>query len=551
MGSTSPIQLLLLLTCLLAGAAGAQEGSLVWVFFRDKQDGLGEQVVWREPELMPRRELDLPVDEVHLGRIRAQNLKVRSVSRWFNAASVRATPEQQAWLASQPFVRRLEQVRQRRPALPAVAPTTGAKAAQEEPSAAQLNMIGVTGLHSRGLYGQGVRIALLDNGFNFTGHPAFAGIRVVAQRDFINNDEVVGDQTGQPLTGDETRSAQNHHGTQVLAMLAGRDPGRYTGVAPEAEYLLAKTEDNATETPADEDRWIAGLEWADSLGAQVVNSSLGYNLWDDGTGYSYEDLDGATGMTTRAAQLAVERGIAVVAAVGNEGNNSWGYLTTPADAAGVIAVGAVDLEGVLAGFSSHGPTADGRIKPDVVAPGEGVVTVAVRGVDYVRLNGTSFASPLVSGVCALLLQVQPAWSPGQLQEALRRSAEDLGEAGPDSLYGWGLVDAFRASGMQGAPPPLSRAGQPFPQPALQNEVNFPLHLAMADQVQLQIFDLAGALVDEVAPQRWRAGDHLLPGEALRWQIPESLKLASGIYLYQVRGTTFVHTGKIALVQDRR
>jgi subtilisin family serine protease len=489
---------------------------------------------------------DLPVDEAHLAQLRAQGLEVRHSSRWFNAASVRATEDQQVWLESQSFVQRLEQVQRRQPVPPAAPRAVGSKAAQEELSAAQLNMIGARGLHTRGLYGQGVRIALLDNGFNYAGHPALAGLQLVAQRDFVNGDEVVGDQTGQPVTGDETRSSQNHHGTQVLALLAGHDPGRFSGVAPEAEYLLAKTEENAAETPADEDRWIAGLEWADSLGAQVVNSSLGYNTWDDGTGYAYEDLDGRTGLTTQAAQLAVERGIAVVAAAGNEGNTDWGYLTTPADAPGVIAVGAVDLEGALAGFSSHGPTADGRIKPDVVAPGEGVVTVAVRGVGYVRLNGTSFAAPLVSGVCALLRQAQPAWGPAQLQDALRQSAEDLGEAGPDTLYGWGLLDALKASGLQGALPSLSKVGPPFPQPAPRGVIYFPLHLAAADQVELQVFDLAGALVGQVALQRWRAGEHLLPGEALGWQIPE--ELASGIYLYQVRGSSFVHTGKIALVR---
>jgi serine protease AprX len=542
----------LVLACFLAGAVGAQERSLVWVFFRDKPDGQGGRLLWQAPETAPKAALDLPVDPAFLAQLRAQGLELRCVSRWFNAASVRVTPEQQAWLESQPFVLRLGRVAQhRRPALPLVAPPLAGKTVQEELSTAQLNMIGVTGLHARGLYGQGIRIALLDNGFNYAGHPAFAQLQLVAQRDFINGDEEVSDQANQPVTGDETRSSQNHHGTQVLALLAGRDPDRFSGVAPEAEYLLAKTEDNVTETPADEDRWIAGLEWADSLGARIVNSSLGYNTWDDGTGYAYEDLDGATALTTRAAQLAVERGITVVAAVGNEGNNDWGYLTTPSDAPGVIAVGAVDLEGVLAGFSSHGPTADGRIKPDVVAPGEGVVTVAVRDADYVRLNGTSFAAPLVSGVCALIVQAQPSWGPGQLQEALHQSAEDLGDAGPDTLYGWGLIDALKASGLQTGQPEFSQAGEPFPQPASQDVVYFPLRLAVADQVGLQIFDLAGALVDQVAPQRWRAGEHLLPAEALHWEIPERLHLANGIYLYQVRGTSFVHTGKIALVRGGR
>ena len=535
---------------MIVEVSGAAEPSLVWVFLRDKPDGQGGRVVWGASEAMPRSVQDLPVDQACLAQLRGQGLEVRCTSRWFNAVSVLASPQQRAWLEAQPYVLRLSPVQQwQRPAVPAVAQRAIGDTVQDELSAVQLNLVGVTGLHLRGLYGQGVRIALLDNGFNYAGHPALAQVRVVAQRDFINGDEVVSDQAGQPVTGDETRSSQNHHGTQVLALMAGREAGRFSGVAPEAEYLLAKTEENITETPADEDRWIAGLEWADSLGAQIVNSSLGYNTWDDGSGYSYKDLDGHTGLTTRAAQLAVDREITVVAAAGNEGNLPWHYLTTPADAPGVIAVGAVDMGGILAGFSSRGPTADGRIKPDVVAPGVGVVTVEARGSGYVRLNGTSFAAPLVSGACALLHQAKPTWGPGDFLQALKQTAEDLGEAGPDTLYGWGLIDATRASGLQGALPERSRAGAPFPQPSLQGMVYFPLQLVTTEQVELRIFDLAGALVDQVPAQPWHPGAYLLPGQALRWQV--SAQLAGGVYLYQVRASSFVQTGKIALVRNDR
>ena len=355
---------------------------------------------------------------------------------------------------------------------------------------------------------------------------------------------MVSNQTGQPVTGNEKISDQNIHGAQVLSLLAAHDPGRLVGVAPEAEYILAKTEDNGSEWPVEEDRWIAGLEWADSLDVDVVNSSLGYTTWDDGSGYTYEDLDGATALTTRAARIAAGKGIVVVASAGNEGNQSWRYVTVPADAPGVIAVGAVDRRGEIAGFSSRGPTADGRIKPDVVAPGVSVVVADIRGGDYTRKNGTSFSAPLVSGVCALLLQVHPTWGPEQVLTELRDTATDLGIAGEDTAYGWGLVNALQASGLEVEQPDLSLAGMPFPNPATTAVVHFPLQLAARDEVALRIFDLAGGLVhEENFPLAEGAG------QALRWEIPR--RVADGLYFYRLKASTFTRSGKIAVVRRVR
>ncbi|MBT4496236.1 MAG: S8 family serine peptidase, partial [Gemmatimonadetes bacterium] len=407
-------------------------------------------------------------------------------------------------------------------------------------------------LHSLGYDGDGVRIAIIDNGFHYV-HDSFAQLEVVAERDFVNGDDVVLDEPDQPVTGDETRSVQNIHGAQVLSLLAGYEPGRFIGVAPRAEYILAKTEDNRIELPIEEDRWIAGLEWADSLGADVVNSSLGYNLWDDGSGYTYEDLDGATALTSIAAELAVRRGIVVVVAAGNEGDNSWRYVTAPADAPGVISVGSVDVptpgvrEPLLAASSSRGPTADGRIKPDVVAPGQWVVAADIRGGDYVRVNGTSFASPMVGGVCALLLQAHPTWSPAEVREALQQSATDLGEAGPDTAYGWGMVDALGASGLQLQRPESLLAGNPFPNPASGEAIHFPLVLNDREDVELRIFDLAGGLVAAVE-RSLVAGDYTAPGRALRWEIPR--ELADGLYFYLMQTSSLSRSGKFALVRQR-
>jgi len=559
---------LILLSWVAWSSAGAAPDP-VWVFFHDKPDGGGGRIVWQELGVEhPAEELDLPVDGRYLEQVEEAGIAVRVVSRWLNAVSVRATSQQRAWLENQPFVTGLRTVgRFRRPPPREEPVAVKLRARVDSPdydlSFEQLAQIRVIALHELGYKGQGVRVAVLDNGFHYAEHAAFARLRVVGARDFVNGDEVVTDEDDQPVTGNETQSDQNIHGAEVLSLLAGYEPGRFIGAAPEGEYILAKTEDNRSELPIEEDRWIAGLEWADSLGADVVNSSLGYNIWDDGSGYTYEQLDGATALTTLAAEMAVRQGLIVVSAAGNEGDGPWRYVTAPADAPGVISVGAVDVppsglrDPVLAGSSSRGPTADGRIKPDVVAPGQGVIVADIRGRDYVRTNGTSFATPLVSGVCALLLQIDPSLrrQPAKVQQILRETAADLGPAGPDTAYGWGLVDAVQASGLQIRLPDASVAGAPFPNPATADVIFFPLQLRERDEVELRIFNLVGGLIYE---KNWDlvAGDYTRRKQALRWEIdPDKGKdkdeIANGLYFYQLRSSTFLHSGKIALVRHRR
>ena len=546
---------------LVVGTGAAAEDRNVWVLLRDKAAANGGRVVWNDLGAEhSNTELDLPVDPAYIERLRSLGAKVRVRSRWLNAVSVRVSPEAERRVRSLDFVRQVRPVhRLHRPSPPPPLPLSPKGAAPLDarqdlygPSFEQLAQIGVIPLHDRGLTGAGVKIAVIDDGFHYVDHSAFrARLRLVAERDFINGDDVVSDERDQPVTGDETGSAQNLHGGQVLSLLAGYEPNRFIGVAPDAEYILAKTEENRTELPSEEDRWIAGLEWAVDLGAQVVNSSLGYNVWDDGSGYAQADLDGATALTSVAAALAVRRGVVVVVAAGNEAQALWHYVTAPADAEGVIAVGSVDVPvgavraPEIAAFSSRGPTADGRIKPDVVAPGQGVVMADLRDGDYQRLSGTSFSSPLVSGVCALLLQAHPDWGPVEVLAALRTTALDLGEAGPDTVYGWGQIDALAASGLASVPPAEQALLPPFPNPARSGLVHFPVQLAERDNVELSVFDLAGNLV---FAGRWQllAGVHDQPGRAPRWEAAGDA--ANGLYYYLIRSAGFTRMGKIALAR---
>jgi len=207
-------------------------------------------------------------------------------------------------------------------------------------------------------------------------------------------------------------------------------------------FFWEKTEDARSETPIEEDYWVAGLEWAENNGADIVSSSLGYLEFDDGSSHPYASLDGNTIITSRAANIASEMGVLVVNSMGNSGPAPK-TINSPADSFGVLAVGAVNSFGMLASFSSRGPSADGRIKPDVVARGVSSYLATGRSTSsYGRANGTSFSAPLVAGVAALLLEANPEWTPTQLMDALRKTASK--SAKPDNKFGYGIVNAVNA-----------------------------------------------------------------------------------------------------------
>jgi subtilisin family serine protease len=243
------------------------------------------------------------------------------------------------------------------------------------------------------------------------------------------------------------------HGTAVLSTIGGYAPGELVGPAFAASYILAKTENTDSETPVEEDNWAAAAEWAESLGAEVLTTSLGYLVFDSGTGYGYEDMDGATAVSTLAAQRAVELGVVVLSSAGNSGQHpdpARNTLGAPADGTYVISVGAVDEAGERVSFSSVGPTADGRIKPDLMARGQGVLVASSFTVSaYRTANGTSFACPLVAGVAALVLQAHPDYSVSEVVEVLRSTASRA--ATPDNVYGWGIPDAPAAIAIELTP----------------------------------------------------------------------------------------------------
>jgi subtilisin family serine protease len=275
-----------------------------------------------------------------------------------------------------------------------------------------------------GYRGEGVLVCVLDSGFEL-GHEAFDQLEVRETRDFLFHDDRVSYDPRQDLP------SQPNHGTQVLSIIAGYAPGRLIGPAYRADYILGKTERIGSETKVEEDAWIEAVEWAESMGADIVTSSLSYYQW-----YKPQDADGETALISRAANLAFERGLLVFNSIGNQGPLER-TLRPPSDAPGAISVGAVDWNGRLTGFSSTGPSWDGRVKPDLVAMGSGVAHATARSRDrYGRGGGTSYSTPLVAGCAAIVLSAHPEWGPEAVREALMMSADRAGS--PNNRYGWGV-----------------------------------------------------------------------------------------------------------------
>lgn len=427
-----------------------------WVFLSDKP-ALGP-----EEGLSYLEKLDQPVSKNYQTEIQKRGALIRTSSRWLNAVSVEASPKVLSELGDLPYVMRVEKVRGAKREDPREPKVKGARQVDDndevEPkesntfgygySYPQVAQIKVPALHEMGLSGKGITIALLDAGFQ-TDHEAFAYTNLVAEHDFVLQDNDVSRDPHDPDDFDDG------HGTMVWSVVGGFQPEEVIGPAYGANYLLARTEDLRSETPKEEDYWIAGLEWAKANGAQIISSSLGYVDFDDGSRHEYASLDGRTIVTSRAANAAAEFGILVLNAIGNEGEDFRGEprlrsLASPSDAFGIFAVGAVDEMGLVAPFSSRGPTADGRIKPDVVAQGVDVWTATNETLSsYGCGDGTSFATPLVAGVAALLWEARPDWSAIEIAEALRSTASETRE--PNNHYGHGIVNAAAALSYQPGP----------------------------------------------------------------------------------------------------
>ena len=427
-----------------------------WIFFSDKgysksemqqlksieKNKMSERTIKRRSKVFFNNQIieenDLPLFLPYIQQVESVGVKPIVKSRWLNAISAMLTEKQQTEVQSMNFVEKISPVLKFQKRLPVPLEETKLNKAQVYQldygaSLDQNELIHVPEVHDLGLDGSGVVVGMLDTGFDYDFHEAFSHLKVEAEYDFINDDS-----TTQNEEQNNDVSSQINHGTITLSAISGFKEGELIGPAYGATYFLAKTEDVRSETEVEEDYWVAGIEWLERQGADVVNSSLGYNNW-----YNYSDMNGITATTTIAADIAVSKGVVVVNSAGNEGNKSWRYMIAPADGFNVIAAGAVYSTGDLVSFSSRGPTYDGRTKPDVLAMGSSVHSVQPSTLaDYGEAGGTSLSSPLVAGVAALVLQAHPYLRPSQVRDALRNTASQA--SAPDNDYGWGIINAYEA-----------------------------------------------------------------------------------------------------------
>ena len=413
-----------------------------WIYFYDKA---GSEMCHISQKAIDRRAksdvqsnhlwYDLEVSQIYINDILELGITIENESRWLNAVSVMCKISDIEKIAKLKSVKKIEPVIGYKKTKIEYADNSLSNSRDFDygNALAQIEQINVHELHNAGYTGEGVIILVMDTGFDLT-HNAMANINVIAQWDVINNDSETANETSA-----ETSNSQDHHGTAVLSTIAAYAPGELIGVAFDAEFLLAKTEDVTQEVQQEEDNYIAGLEWGEANGADVVSTSLGYLDW-----YTYEDMDGNTAVTTIGIDIAVGLGMVCVTAAGNEGNDqSWYYIIAPADADSVISVGAVRENGLIASFSSHGPTFDGRIKPEVCARGSYTWCINSNSTTtYSQMSGTSLACPLVGGAVALIRQAKPDWSAMEVREAVMMTASQ--SSNPDNSYGYGIMNAVDA-----------------------------------------------------------------------------------------------------------
>ena len=530
------VAILLIIVC----SSYAGETARYWVFLRDKgipaaqlQQALDETASNLTPQARERRirempalvdEYDLPVSSGYVSEIGATGVRVRRVSRWLNAVSVEATEAQAAQLRSLGCVKSVERFRLRAVAPPL--PQRNLDDLNYGESLVQNELCRIPELHNRGLSGQGILMCMLDTGARLD-HTAFDSLDVMATFDFIYGDTNVANEPEQDSLW------QHYHGTGVLSAMAGYDDSLLIGPAYGATLLVAKTEWAADETQAEEDNYVAGMEWADSLGARITSSSLGYIGDPPDFRYDFSELDGQTATTTRALQVAAAHGILCVTAAGNENGSEWNHILTPADADSILAVGAVSNEGTIVGFSSRGPTGDGRIKPEVCAMGADVFCANADSTNGYQLwSGTSLATPIVAGIAALIMEANPDWTAQMVREAMMNTASQHNT--PNNDYGWGIVDAVEAADYEfenasDQPSEVPRSAvlmSSYPNP-VNGIVTVQLVLPGETSGTLKLFDTLGRQVYAWTKSEWTTGVN-----SVRLDVD---MLATGVYTAEFEG----------------
>lgn len=480
--------------------------------------------------------LDLPISATYINQLTATGVKILAKSKWLNAIVIQADSSSLVQQALNfPFVKSYRRIYsgQRKA-------TVNNKFKNEDfiisgdvccddygKGYNQAEMLSATALHKMGYKGAGVTIAVLDNGFfALSRMESFANIlpRVKGTWDFINDEADVYNKGG--------------HGTSVLSCIAANQPGSMVGTGYEADYYLFVTEDDNGETILEEYHWAEGAEMADSLGVDILSTSLGYTDFDfDSLNHNYGDMNGDSTPITKAANIAFTRGMLVVNSAGNEGARAWYYISAPADGKNVLAVGAVDKDGIKAPFSSHGPNSSGAVKPNVCALGLGAAVINTGG-EFGISNGTSFSCPIISGAAACLWQAFPNKTAAQIKWAIERSADRY--SNPDNQYGYGIPDFYFAYWLLTDTTTLNipRADEAvsYPNP-FGSSLWVSFYSPANEIVNISIYDIAGKKVLETTVQAFA-------DDMNRLEICDADKLQAGEYIIKITSGVLSKTQRL-------
>ena len=529
----------ILLFFICAGAFAQQEDA--WVYFTDKPDAefyLANPLEMLSQKALDRREahnieldiIDVPVHLQYIDQIAGfDGITVMAKSKWLNCVHVRGTEDNIHNLEGLPFVDHVHFANK-------LLNTSGKPGAVQQPSAVnkvmetavdfsygnsanQIQMLNGHVLHQQDLTGTGMTIAVLDNGF--------PGVNIAQPFErLFDNELILGGHNF--VSGSDNFYTGGTHGTLVLSTMAGYTEGQLVGTAPDAFYYLFVTEDTAQENPVEESYWVEAAEMADSLGVDVINTSLGYFLYDDPNySYTYEDIDGQTAFMTRGANAAFTRGILCVTSAGNSANTANPNITVPADAFNTLTVGAVDAAEQYASFSSIGPSFDGRVKPDVMAQGLASVLSNTQG-EITAANGTSFSSPITAGLVACLWQALPELTNQEILQLVRQSADRYNN--PNGQYGYGIPDFALALNMGlGLEKKGTHSFMLYPNPSYSLvNISFPKQI---NEVNISVFNSLG---QRVLRQQISAGQ---PSFTIS-------QLSPGIYTYAIESENATQAGKL-------
>lgn len=476
-----------------------------WIYFTDKpqasyyldnpQEILSQRALERRLHQNISIELsDVPIHQPYITEIiNTASVSVWAQSKWLNAIHIRGTLEAISSLAQLSFVENIEFADKSlntssKTILNNPKPTYNNKILNTQnnfsygESFNQIELHNGHLLHEQGYTGNGKIIAVLDNGF--------IGVNTATPFDRLHNENLIlGGYNF--VTRNQNFYSGGDHGTRVLSTIGAYQENQLIGTAPNAQFYLFITEDINSESPLEESLWVEAAEVADSLGVDIINTSLGYNTFDNSNyNYSYQDMDGNTAFITRGLNFAYAKGILCVTSAGNEGNQNWQYITAPADAQGSLTIGATNHTGEYASFSSIGPTADNRIKPDVVAQGVYATTATPLG-QIVGTSGTSFSAPIIAGLAACLWEAFPDLTNQELMQLIKESAHLYNN--PSNQLGYGIPDFYQAYQTLNNSPTSESLFLLYPNPT--TDFMF-LETDYIGSILFQLFDVTGKKIRE-------------------------------------------------------